>query len=114
MVSEIEIEAGKPEFWQDRQTATLRMKLLDELNKEIKSLEKLETLLLEEKTNEVIRAIKELEFKLNFADPESKLGGILAIHAGQGGTEAMDWAQMLYRMYVRFIEKKGWTWEEID
>jgi peptide chain release factor 2 len=37
-----------------------------------------------------------------------KRGAMLAIHAGQGGTEAMDWASMLQRMYLRFFEKQAW------
>ena len=39
---------------------------------------------------------------------------IVSIHAGQGGTEAMDWASMLYRMYLRFCEKRGWEVETIN
>ncbi len=39
---------------------------------------------------------------------------MLTIHAGAGGTESCDWAQMLMRMYLRFIEKKGWTSEIHD
>ncbi len=39
---------------------------------------------------------------------------ILALHAGAGGTEAQDWAQMLYRMYRRFAERKGFAVKELD
>jgi peptide chain release factor 2 len=39
---------------------------------------------------------------------------ILTIRAGQGGTEAMDWAGMLARMYTRFFEKRGWSYETVE
>ena len=39
---------------------------------------------------------------------------ILSLHAGAGGTEAQDWTQMLYRMYVRFAERMGFTVKELD
>ena len=39
---------------------------------------------------------------------------IMSIHSGQGGIEAMDWAQMIYRMYSRFVDIKGWKLDEVD
>jgi peptide chain release factor 2 len=43
-----------------------------------------------------------------------KNGCFLAIHAGAGGTESCDWSQMLYRMYLRWAERRGFSVEEVD
>ena len=43
-----------------------------------------------------------------------KLNAILTLHAGAGGTEACDWTEMLYRMYICYIEKNGFTYTELD
>jgi len=56
----------------------------------------------------------ELEFELYFSGPHDTKGALLSIHPGQGGTEAMDWAQVLLRMYLRFIESKKWQHEMVD
>lgn len=55
-----------------------------------------------------------LEFTVLFSGPHDRANAILAVHAGAGGTDAMDWAQMLLRMYMRFCESKGFTVRLID
>jgi peptide chain release factor 2 len=56
------------------------------------------------------------EFKLSsFLSGEyDGKNAIMSIHAGQGGTEAMDWTSMLYRMYTKYCEKRGWKTQVID
>jgi len=53
------------------------------------------------------KEVDELEFKTLFSGQYDKEPAILAIHAGAGGTEAQDWAQMLQRMFIRWAEAKG-------
>lgn len=113
-IRELEMEAGNPDFWTDSKAATAKMKLLDSLNKELKEIDEVETLILEENSQKAARAIAKLEVKVYFSGSHDQSGAILNIHAGQGGTEAMDWTQMLFRMYIRFVERKGWKWEEVE
>ncbi|MEK7166214.1 MAG: peptide chain release factor 2 [Patescibacteria group bacterium] len=107
-------EASDPAFWQDREKATAKMRELSALQKEVEEAEMLELLLTEGNENEISRALEKMEVKVFLSGPYDLGDAILSIHAGQGGTEAMDWASMLYRMYTRLIEKKGWSSEEID
>lgn len=55
-----------------------------------------------------------LEFQLLFAGEHDKGDAILAIHAGAGGTDAQDWAEMLMRMYLRWAEARGYRAEVLD
>lgn len=56
------------------------------------------------------KLLKNLELNQYLNDPFDHSGAILSVHAGQGGTEAMDWAAMLARMYQRYFERKGWKY----
>ena len=58
--------------------------------------------------------IKKLEFKTYLSGKHDNKDAILSIHAGQGGTEAMDWAQMLLRMYLRYSERKSWEYSIVN
>src|SRR5262249_59953897 len=56
----------------------------------------------------------ELELAVKMGAPEDSKNAWLSIHAGAGGTESQDWAEMLLRMYLRFCESRGWKAELID
>jgi peptide chain release factor 2 len=53
------------------------------------------------------RELRELEVSLVLSDPDDAKTAILTIHPGAGGVESCDWAEMLYRMYMRYFERKG-------
>ena len=113
-IREIEALSSHPDFWKDNQTATKKMKEMSALQKEVEEGEMLELLIEEGKEEELAREIDRMEFALYLSGPYDRGDAIFAIHSGQGGTEAMDWTSMLYRMYLRYVERKGWTSEEID
>lgn len=58
--------------------------------------------------------IEKLELKNMLRKEEDKLGAILKINSGAGGTESMDWSEMLYRMYIRWGERNGYKVKHID
>ncbi len=59
----------------------------------------------------LIKEIDVLELELFLSGTHDKEDAILSIHAGQGGTEAQDWTEMLTRMYQRYFERKGWKFD---
>lgn len=113
-IRKIETESVNPSFWQDHKIASLKMKELAGLQKEVSGIEKLQELMSAGDYKKAEEVIKTLEDFLYFSGPYDNGNAILSIHSGQGGVEAMDWAQMLYRMYTRFSERKNWTFETIE
>ena len=122
-------------FWNDKEKADTIIKKMSELknvtagikerkDKNQQEAELLELLILEEDTNleheleqEIKEEAKELEklsILLLLNGPYDKNNCILEVHSGAGGTEACDWAMMLYRMYLRYCEKKGYKTTILD
>lgn len=113
-IKEIEKESADPDFWKDPQRSTVVMKELAFLTKQVKEVEDVKQLIENGKFDEANSILEKLEFDLYFSGAHDTDGAILSIHAGQGGTEAMDWSEMLMRMYLRFIERKSWSSEILD
>jgi len=66
------------------------------------------------KYHAALAQIEDIEFRSTLNQPEDELSCILQINAGAGGTEACDWADMLYRMYIMYGEKAGYKVRELN
>lgn len=97
----IEDEMGSPNFWSDQENATKKSQKLTSLNNLIRRFE----------TANTQSEIDALENEALYTGEYDDLGAILSVHAGAGGTEAQDWAEMLLRMYLRFSEKMNYKAE---
>jgi len=113
-IREIEMQSVDPDFWRDHEKASQKMKELGELQKEIEEVEGLDKLVAEGKLDGLEKKIAKLELKTFLSGPYDALSAIFSIHAGQGGVEAMDWAEMLKRMYLKYFEKRNWPYEIVE
>jgi peptide chain release factor 2 len=111
---EIEAESMNPGFWQDNERATKLMQEMALLQKETESYEKIKEILSSGQYEYLEEPLKNIENYLYLSGPLDKSNAIVSIHAGQGGVDAMDWAEMLQRMYQRYFERKGYKFEVID
>ena len=121
-------ESSDPNLWQDTNKASSLMRAIgdikneiaefESLNKDIEALAALEKESPQEELGEEIKKaqnkLQKLELKTFFSGTYDSRNALVSIHPGQGGTEAMDWAEMLLRMYTRFFEKKGFKAQTIE
>ena len=102
-----------------------KVNLFKETESELNSVDEIVNLILQENDNdlekEVVDSISKLSDKINELEISTLLSGkydennaIVTIHPGAGGTEAQDWAEMLYRMYTRWANNNGFKIEELD
>ncbi|HEX5139571.1 MAG TPA: PCRF domain-containing protein, partial [Dehalococcoidia bacterium] len=131
----IEAETQKPDFWSDNVAAQSAMRRLAQVNETAATWRGLEKRIAdarelaeladaepdEEISNGIARELDEiereldrLEFQLSFSGPYDSRNAIFAIHAGAGGTESQDWAEMLLRMYLRWCETHNFQTEVLD
>ncbi|HVP04484.1 MAG TPA: peptide chain release factor 2 [Dehalococcoidia bacterium] len=134
-VTRLEEESGNPGFWDDTQRAQSSMRRLADVREQVstwrgveaKVRELLELLELAEaeRDEEVAQSVaedaqklaaqlEEMELELALSGEYDRRDAILAIHAGAGGTDAQDWAEMLLRMYLRWADKRGYQADVLD
>lgn len=120
-------------FWNDNKTASSQLKKISLLEKEINVWSEIDSIAndfnilidfydsgdikIDEVSNELnkfIDLVDELELKTILGEPQDSQNAIMTIHPGAGGTESQDWAEMLYRMYSRWYEIKGFKKNVID
>lgn len=127
ILNTLEKESSQQDFWKDQENAQNTLSQISDIKQEITKIETLknsltsllslienstdeETLLLLEDYNKLKNDISEFESIKFLSGKYDDCDAIVSIHSGQGGTEANDWAEMLFRMYTMYIEKKGWSY----
>jgi peptide chain release factor 2 len=134
-IKDLEFVALKSDFWDDQDNArhilqkkTKLTEKLESWKKFQKSITDIETMVMlasQEKDDQVLMdmdgeledlssIVKLDELKMMLASEQDPMNAIVSIHAGAGGTEAQDWAEMLLRMYLRWAEKRGFATKIID
>ncbi|MDR0442935.1 MAG: peptide chain release factor 2 [Treponema sp.] len=134
-IAEIEAKTAEPDFWNDSKAAEKTITELKSLKSrydpwkslrgEIADLDTLLELAVEAKDEResagiesTLKNVSSRYEKQNIVELMSgeldKSACFLTVHSGAGGTEACDWSQMLYRMYLRWAEQRGFSVEEID
>ncbi len=134
-IAELEAESAKEGFWNDLDRSQKVQKRMKQLQQKCEKYEKLQStwedlmticeMALEENDDSMLAELEsdyaKLEGDLEAMRLSTLLSGeydannvILSIHPGAGGTEAQDWAQMLYRMYTRWAERHGFTYTLMD
>ena len=133
-INELEQIMSSPNFWDNKRESEKVISELNQLKKQIEDISDIKNKiennieiidsiedidneilsLLEEDIIEVEKNIDSLEIELLLTGPYDKMNAIVEIHSGAGGTEAQDWANMLYRMYDRYFHKKNYQIELVD
>ncbi|MBE6737865.1 MAG: peptide chain release factor 2 [Ruminococcaceae bacterium] len=134
-IQQLENRATEPGFWDDLENSQKVLKQTSDLKAKVEKYEKLDTMYFDALTlielgdeaedvslyDEALEEVDKVESLLAAARLETLLTGeydknnaILTFHAGSGGTEAQDWAQMLYRMYSRWAADHGFNVKEVD
>ena len=103
-INVLQQEMNSPDFWANPKEAGEKTQILANLQKEVAEWEKAES----------SEEIHDLEIKAVLSGKYDQNNTIVSIHAGAGGTEAQDWAQMLLRMFQKYAERKGFNCDILE
>lgn len=113
-LEELEKKTYEHSFWADHRASSETMKKVAHLKKEIEDIEMMQLLYEEKEYTHLQKMLDQYELLIFLSGQYDFGSAIVSIHAGQGGTEAMDWVSMLLRMYMRYCEKRHFTVDEVD
>jgi peptide chain release factor 2 len=134
-ITQMEAESLQEDFWSDNRKAQAHMQQVNALREEVTTWEAIATQLddlhglaelVEEEPDEEVQAeirrsfetvekeVEKLEFSLMLSGEHDENSAILTVHAGSGGVDAQDWAEMLLRMYLRWAEQHNFKTEVYD
>lgn len=103
-IAAIQNEMNEPDFWINQENSKNKTQEMSNLQKDID----------EFVSAKLDEDIKKLELKTLLSGKYDQNNAILSIHAGAGGTEAQDWAEMLLRMFERFSDRRGFKYEVLE
>lgn len=134
-IAEFDHKMANPTFWDNQEEAQKVIKESNDIKSTYQSfkflentVEEIELLLemykddededikkeMETTLTELETASDQFELDMLLSDPYDKNNAIIELHPGAGGTESQDWGDMLYRMYTRWIDKRGFSYEVLD
>ena len=108
VLRDLEAQSTHPDLWKDNLKAQEVMREIADLKREIAEVEETELAIEVGESQMAEELLGKLELRTYLSAPYDKSDAILALHSGQGGTEAQDWVAMLARMYQRLAERRGW------
>ena len=131
ILTDLQKQAEVPDLWQDSEKAQRLMKEISALKEEVEEWQTLRQTItdtlelaqledesiysdLDRETLKIEAEVSKREFEAKLSGPYDRGDALLAIHAGAGGTDSQDWAEMLQRMYLRWTENKGYKTDILD
>lgn len=128
-VEKLKLKSSDPNLWNDPESARNTLQSLSDLEKELAEVDDISGRIItirdlaeagvftddfESEFNRAEADLNKLELASFLGEVYDRKNAVIGIHAGQGGTEAMDWASMLFRMYLRYCERKNYQTAIVD